>query len=373
MAFKNLLNIVALSALAIVATTGPSQVAALSVESNHFARHVPHGHHAIAKRKRANTRRCKPRPAGSKPAASGSPKDNSAPKPAAPKPDPKPETKPETKPAPKPDSPPKSDNNNNNNSGGSPNTGNSGSSVSVGGNRKVGLAWPNGNDPNLPKYVTNKVGYIYTWSPWKPEKSDSLGLRFMPMLWGDKQIGDFTKLVKKGYADIVLGMNEPNQRGQSDMSPEHGVELWLKYINPLKDQGYYLISPATTSAPSGKKWMQDFFRICNGRCHVDAVAIHYYDISAKGFIDYITDFHNTFKLPIWPTEFACQDFNGGPQRSKAEVDAFLNDVTNFMDSVDWVPAYFAFGVMHDMQGVNSFNQLMSSSGAPTALGFKYIN
>ncbi len=28
------------------------------------------------------------------------------------------------------------------------------------------------------------------------------------MLWGDKQIGDFTKLVKPGYAHCALGPNE---------------------------------------------------------------------------------------------------------------------------------------------------------------------
>ena len=34
------------------------------------------------------------------------------------------------------------------------------------------------------------------------------GAEFIPMLWGHKQIGQFTSLVKPGYAKTVLGMNE---------------------------------------------------------------------------------------------------------------------------------------------------------------------
>lgn len=61
-----------------------------------------------------------------------------------------------------------------------------------------------------------------------------------------------------------------------------------------------------------------------------------------------------------------------------------------MEAADWVPMYFAFGmyfhtvaiillnltiasgVMKDMQGVNTLNQLMNSAGQPTDLGKMYI-
>lgn len=70
----------------------------------------------------------------------------------------------------------------------------------------------------------------------------------------------------------------------------------------------------------------------------------------------------------------------------------MGTVTAYMDAADWVPYYFAFGVcfppslssglmfyfnatgiMHDMQGVNTANQLMASSGQPTDLGYQYIS
>ena len=49
---------------------------------------------------------------------------------------------------------------------------------------------------------------IYSWSPWNPDPNHKAGLEFMPMLWGPKQIDDFEKQVKAGYASYLLGFNE---------------------------------------------------------------------------------------------------------------------------------------------------------------------
>ena len=35
--------------------------------------------------------------------------------------------------------------------------------------------------------------------------------------------------------------------------------------------------------------------------------------------------------------------------------------------------HFIIGAMHQMQGVNDFNQLMGSNGYPTDLGYWYLN
>lgn len=365
MAPVKLLNLLAVTSLAILATSfGPSPVNALSVDSNHYARHPVRAHATIAKKKRGTGKRCKDRP------TSGTTQSNGA--------DNSPKAEASSSPTPQP---------NGGNTGGSTG-GNTGAQApppasspppspvpapsppSTGGG-KAGLAWPNGDEPGLANFKTAKTKYIYTWSPFIPSSAKSLGFEVVPMLWGDKQIWDFQQLVKQGYANTVLGFNEPNQSGQSDMSPQHGAQLWKQYIQPLKAQGYRLISPACTSAPSGKTWMADFFAACDG-CTFDALAIHYYDISPQGFIDYITDFHNTFKLPIWATEFACQNFNGGAQCTNDEVFNFADKVVKFMDATDWVEAYFPFGAMRDMQGVNGFNQLMTNGGALTDLAHVYF-
>jgi hypothetical protein len=213
---------------------------------------------------------------------------------------------------------------------------------------------------------------VYTWGPQGPPEAEALGLTFIPMLWGDKQVADFARLVKKGYADMVFGFNEPNENGQSAMDASHGVALWKQYIQPLKYQGYKLISPATSSNPNGMLWVKKFRELCGGGCTFDGIAVHYYDVSPQGFITYIENWHNTFNLPVYPTEFACQNYNHGAQCSESEVYNFMSTVTNYMDNADWVPMYFAFGVMKDMQGVNTLNQLMDNNGQPTNLGKKYI-
>jgi len=72
-------------------------------------------------------------------------------------------------------------------------------------------------------------------------------------------------------------------------------------------------------------------------------------------IDYITDFHNTFQvsltlfimllsltdllglqLPIWVTEWACQDFTDANQQcNAADVSSYMNITQSFMEKTDW--------------------------------------
>jgi len=348
MAVTKLLNLLAISCLAIIASLGPTPVSALSVDTTHHARH--NLHHAVAAKKKraASSKRCKPRSTAPAPAPASYSTTTKA---AAPKPS-------TTKAAaPKPTS--------EGSSGGS----NSGGG---GGGGKAGIAWPLGNDPAIKNFKTWKTDKYYTWSPWCVDHANEVGMHCCPMLWGDKQIGDFTKLVKPGYAHCALGFNEPNQSGQSNMSPQHGADLWRRYLNPLKDQGYYLVSPACTNAPSGKQWIKDFLNSCSG-CHVDAIAVHIYTVDPQVFIDYVTDMHNTFNKKIWVTEFAAQNFGGsGGQANYGQVFDFMRKVTAFMDNTPWVENYFAFGAMHDMFNVNPANQLLAGNGHPTDLGRLYI-
>ncbi|EGO27416.1 hypothetical protein SERLADRAFT_382210 [Serpula lacrymans var. lacrymans S7.9] len=191
------------------------------------------------------------------------------------------------------------------------------------------------------------------------------------MLWGYDQITQFQQTVVAGYANYVLGMNEPNEPSQSNMSAQDGASLWQQYINPLKDQGYYLVSPACTNDQAGMQWMTDFFAACTG-CHVDAVAFHYYSTSESDFATYATQLHNQFNLPIWVTEFADQDFSGGAQADQSAVWNFAGTIKQFVDETDWMEAAFPFGVMGDMQGVNTLNQLLSGSNEPTSLASFYF-
>jgi len=236
---------------------------------------------------------------------------------------------------------------------------------------KVGIAWPNGNDTTFGNFKNANVGPIYTWSPLIPTAAKSLGFEPIPMLWGENQVSDFQRLVVKGYATTVLGFNEPEQASQSNISPARAAQLWRQYIDPLKDQGYSLISPACSAATSsGKSWMQSFFAACSG-CHFDGVALHYYGTSSQDFINHVTDFHLTFGLPVWPTEFGCQNLNGGAQCTTSDASNFMTAVKNFMDGTSWIPHYFSFGMIKSTTPY--VNQLIDANGQPTALGLLYIS
>ncbi|KAF8076205.1 glycosyl hydrolase catalytic core-domain-containing protein [Lyophyllum atratum] len=359
MAVTKLLNLLAVSSLAILACSyGATPVTALTVDTHHVGRSPAHAHAGLAKKKRAaNPKRCRPRVSSTVVKPTVAP--TTAPAPVTTKPA---TTKPATT---KPPAPTTSSNP-------PPPTNGGGNTGSDGGVGKVGLAWPQDDDKALANFKTGKVSPIYTWSPWIPSAAKKLGFEPIPMFWGEKQATDFKRLVVKGYAHTVFGFNEPNQQGQSDMTPQRGAQLWQQYIQPLKAQGYSLISPACTNAPSGKKWLQDFFGACKG-CTADGVALHFYGTDPQAMINYLIDMHNTFNLPIWPTEYACQNFGGGKQCSKDDVFNFMSKTKKFMDETPWLKHYFAFGAMYDMGNVNPLNQLLGNDGRPTDLGYMYIN
>jgi len=240
---------------------------------------------------------------------------------------------------------------------------------------KAGLAWPNGNWNNYKQYTTTgKVSWYYTWSPDAISAPD---LEFVPMLWGPTQVQAFTSSIndtlKHNKVTAVLGFNEPQEPQQSNLTVEQGAQLWMSYIEPLKAQGLRLGTPAPSGNPNGVTWLQGWLEACNGGCNPDFLAVHWYDVNATAFQEYLINYHNIFNLPIWVTEWACQNFNGGPQCTQQEVIDLLNQTQAFMDSTDWVERYAWFGVMENLGGVNPDDAMMSSTGSITTLGQQYIN
>ncbi|THH09059.1 hypothetical protein EW145_g2277 [Phellinidium pouzarii] len=362
MGFSKLVNLFALSSLAIIVSNlGIAPVNALSLDSHGMLNAKrTHGHDFVAKRKRGSpSSRCKTRPAST---ASSSSTESPAPSSSSAW-TPPPSSSSSSTPAP---------------SSSSPSPSPSPSSGGGGGKGKVGLAWTNGNN-GFSNFVTDRVGYTYSWTPEGPSDASSLGVKFIPMLWSDApdRVADFQSKVVKGYAEYVLAFNEVDQTGQANMNVEQGLAAWWKYIEPLKDQGYSLLSPVTSSAPAGLSWMKQFVSECNG-CHIHGITVHYYGTDPQAMIAYIESFYAAFELPIWVTEFACQNFdtaneNNGQQCSESQVWNFYKTVINYMENSDHVEAYFPFGALTSMSGVNQLDSLMNSDMTPTALGLAVIN
>lgn len=124
-------------------------------------------------------------------------------------------------------------------------------------------------------------------------------------------------------------------------------------------------------SPAGKQWLEDFRSQCP-QAQPDFYALHWYDVKYEDFQTYVLDFATTFQKPLWVTEYACQNFNGGAQCETEYVrQDFFAGTTEWMNSRPEVARHSAFGAMLDLQGVNTANALMDGNGFLTELGSRY--
>lgn len=276
-------------------------------------------------------------------------------------------------------------NNNNNNNGGGGGGGAWGGWTNV--HSKMGLAWPNGNwagsgsSDYIGNYIGSKSSWYYTWSPWTVGNGDALGLEAVPMLWGPHQTHDWWSQQGNWPSTVknALFFNEPNEPSQCNMAAGDSVSYWMNDFLPMRRRGIRLGGAATTSHPNGLTWSQDFERLCvqygNSRadCTPDFIPIHWYDVSIDGFKQYVQNYYNGVgRKPLWVTEYACQNFNGGAQCSSDQTWALHVQMAEWFDQQDYIERYSPFGAMKQMQGVNQYNALMNPDGSITDLGKWYI-
>lgn len=262
-----------------------------------------------------------------------------------------------------------------------------GGSINVG--SKVGAAWPNGDftPPDQPGWIGNFVGsktsWYYSWSPHSCKQNDDLGLEFVPMLWGAKQVSDWHAAADSWPSSVknALFINEPNQHDQAGIDIYGALPLWINdFLPKSRARGLRIGSAAPTSAPDGVEWVVNFYKYCmeqNGnddaKCKADFAPVHYYDVDVTAFQNYLVNFHQQVGVNLWVTEYACQNFNGGAQCDDGQTWDFHQKMAAYMDGQDWIERYAPFGMMRNMQGVEQNNALMDPNGQVTALGKFYAD
>ena len=123
--------------------------------------------------------------------------------------------------------------------------------------------------------------------------------------------------------------------------------MWKTYMLPLKSQGYKLISAAPATGP---KWLQDFRTACTKAgvdCSWDFSAGHIYTTSVDSFKTVATSYHiaDFDWAPVMITEYACQDYSGNNnQASSDEIWAFMTQTKSWLNSQDFIAAFFYFGM-----------------------------
>jgi len=373
MAPANFLRLLAVFSLAILNISFDVLPAnALAVERGHMARSINHAHAGFAKKRSNQTGKCKPRPV---PNASPSMPPNSSPSPApanvvhnaTPAPNSQPTTTTTSStPAQSP----------------TPNT------AAPSGGQKVALAWSNLEEASIDNFITASTKIIYNWKISKYPPADIgfstkfQGLDFVPTIWGRDDITQISSVLTQGYATTVKTYNEPNIGGQANIPADEGCTLWNQHIEPLTQLGYRLIGPAVTTDTTGWNWLAEFMKVCSG-ASIAALDIHHYSLHPQDLINAANQYYNTYKKPIWVSEYGCVDYSGANQPCTQDLfNAFFQQTQTFFQSTSWIEMYAMFGMFRDTElpnGVSAVNSMMtcsssaSNSCSPNALGNQYLN
>ncbi|UJR38791.1 hypothetical protein I4U23_031456 [Adineta vaga] len=241
---------------------------------------------------------------------------------------------------------------------------------------KRGIAWPMENKEDNPSiFAGGKIAWVYNWSPYR---TNIAGAEYVPMLWSTNKGHDGNKFRNQANgAKHVLGFNEPERADQAHMNPVEAAHAWKQYIEPLRQQGARLGSPAIASTNEGLNWLRQFLQELNklgGR--IDFLALHWYGRGADNFINWITHVRKQLgnNYPVWITEFACTSWNSNEPVSQQEVTDFLRQSVAKLDSLNWVERYAWFGAQRRLDAnLGSTNCLIQANGKLSDLGQKYVH
>lgn len=201
------------------------------------------------------------------------------------------------------------------------------------------------------------------------------GLNFVPQCWGPPGttfLSNVTAQISNG-ANItaVLGFNEPDgcDNGGACISPYVAATYWIDQIEPLKEHGIKLGSPAPTGSPRGLEWMAQWFAACNGGCNPDFLALHWYG-DIEGLASWIGQVNASYLVNItdgiWITEFALENSDLGSTQS------FYNHSTSYLDSLSYIDRYSYFGSFRsDVSNVGPNVAMLDGYGKLTDIGSWY--
>jgi len=191
------------------------------------------------------------------------------------------------------------------------------------------------------------------------------------MYWSDKQLASWQSQVVGKHWPHVFSVNEPEQTGQSNISPDAAISIWHNHIATVNADARG--SPAVTTGDAGFNWMTEYIGKCKTQnCMPDFMCLHYYGTSSADFIARVTKFYDTFGIKVWMTEYACQDYSGRNQQcSQSQTDTFLRETKAWLEQTEWIVRYAWYGAFTSIN-INPTNQLMTSSGEINELGKIYI-
>ena len=191
--------------------------------------------------------------------------------------------------------------------------------------------------------------WYYTWGPDHHGIGSPHGVAFVPMIWGAGSVTTSALREVRHEGKYLLGFNEPDNAGQSNMTVAQALTLWPR----LMSTGMRLGSPAVASGAATRGgWLDDFMRGAAARHYrVNFIAVHWYggDFATSAAVgqlrSYLVAIHNRYHRPLWLTEFALIRFGAHAVfPSPARQAAFVTAATSMLRSLSFVQRYAWFAL-----------------------------
>lgn len=228
--------------------------------------------------------------------------------------------------------------------------------------------------------TASQFAWYYNWDQQAPAANDPGNIddyiEYVPMAWGahfDQQaLTNF--LLAHSRVKFILAFNEPNFKGQSNLTPRQAAAAWPA-LEAIADRfKLQIVGPAINFSFVGGavvengveytdpvKWYEDFFAACQG-CRVDHIAIHGY-FSEPGYLPWMVGLFDKFNKPIWVTEF-----NQSPSASLEAAAQYMRAVVPLLEND---PRVFRYAWFLARGGHAQTNLFADQAGVLTPLGHVY--
>jgi hypothetical protein len=193
------------------------------------------------------------------------------------------------------------------------------------------------------------ASWYFNWQAGHPGIKNPRGVQFVPMIWGADSVTRANLRLARHEGHYLLGFNEPDNAGQSNMTVAQALHLWPR----LMSTGMTLGSPAVaTGAATPDGWLYDFMAgAAADHYRVNFIAVHWYggdfatNVAVHQLESYLRAIHARYHLPIWLTEFALIRFGATATFPSARRQAaFVTAATAMLQRLTFVQRYAWFAL-----------------------------
>ena len=197
--------------------------------------------------------------------------------------------------------------------------------------------------------IDSGASWYYTWGADHSGIASPRQVRFVPMIWGAGSVTAATLRRVKHEGHYLLGFNEPDNSGQSNLTVSQALALWPR----LMATGMKLGSPAVAAdAATAGGWLDRFMHGAKHRRYrVNFVTVHWYggDFATGAAVgqlkSYLQATYARYHLPIWLTEFALIRFGVTVSFPSARQQAaFVTAAARMLQRLRYVQRYAWFAL-----------------------------